>query len=1070
MNEVVDGLKAGQVHARLQEVIAGDLERVTGQPSAANAFDDTGVWNSADSEWRLFVAEHEYIVRKGRNRDDESVFIHRKLELRERRNDGSIGVSTEGVGLEFDTTFARLYVRDTERWFKLATLGDGLSGTQLKLRTRLVDQERVGETPEIRFAEYTTSFPVRSRVYSTEPKRPEDFPEHLEFHVRPDRPSIAVHGASLQTSDASIVNGTSEWQFHVGGPENSRVETLLVFDVSELLPHVSRIDEELAVATLQFSHTHESNDDRLHIECLDVEPEFIQPGAGTPLLTAPAAVFGVVPGKGDLSQEIYEIDLREVLKHLLKSGKTRFALRIAAREGSLTSTPMRFAQASGERFHLRVTTKARPGLHADLYSEAGQLLTSGRAITDLRGMKAGGYLLRVYDPLTWTHERWNTRLPFEIEIVPPKVGESLSPTDQDELYGQEGHDLVVGNGFIDRLSGGPGLDAFEAQPLEIHDVHHIAGLPAFLQHGDATRTGLKTVQETVRSANVADTAIVDNLPLSIDKQLDWSRHPDLELLVGHALDLTVRTVDDQWRLRRPVRAGDLTHLQFLNLANRPQLADTSELSHLRHLEFATNLEYLAIAGSGIKHLSPLVPGIHKEGAENHSRFGQLGTPHLRYLDLDHTPISNKAISLATGNELPALSMLGQLEQLQWLSMDRLEGDSEYLFKHLPSADDRPFHRLTTLSAAGTAPVAADGSVADNERTFRTLEGLPLSGPDAAPLQYLNLSDNRLFDIRPLTSVDTLQWLDLSNNPLREIWPLAGIHVVDNSDRSFYHEEQGSGWSGETHPDALNQNYRLLAADLHGQWAEFQFKGLLPGEYEVFVTWPSHPSRATDARYRSSRYRWRARASDDRLLSLESWAASEAKLREALERQGHRDIEIERVFHRQLGTIDQTVMPEQMVPGDDGIVDRVVVTDPGNGYTEEPTVTLTGGGGSEATAEAVLRDGTVEHIRILKPGLGYSSPPEVQLTPASATPATAQAFLRHWAQFDSPASPRDYGWKQLDNTLTVSAVSGSDVSIFVSAGETGNLVTDAVCIRRIGTLSKLKVHNLHKSQPVPADHN
>ena len=63
-----------------------------------------------------------------------------------------------------------------------------------------------------------------------------------------------------------------------------------------------------------------------------------------------------------------------------------------------------------------------------------------------------------------------------------------------------------------------------------------------------------------------------------------------------------------------------------------------------------------------------------------------------------------------------------------------------------------------------------------------------------------------------------------------------------------------------------------------------------------------------------------------------------------------------------------------------------------GYSSPPIVTITSGGGSDATAVAVLSGGQIT-IVVTNPGFGYTSPPTVTLTSDGAiTPATATAVL------------------------------------------------------------------------------
>lgn len=78
----------------------------------------------------------------------------------------------------------------------------------------------------------------------------------------------------------------------------------------------------------------------------------------------------------------------------------------------------------------------------------------------------------------------------------------------------------------------------------------------------------------------------------------------------------------------------------------------------------------------------------------------------------------------------------------------------------------------------------------------------------------------------------------------------------------------------------------------------------------------------------------------------------------------------------------------------GGVTAITLTNQGSGYTVAPTVTLTGGGGTGATAEAVLgtgaNSGKIASIRVTKAGSGYTSAPTVTLTGGDGTGAAATA--------------------------------------------------------------------------------
>ena len=81
--------------------------------------------------------------------------------------------------------------------------------------------------------------------------------------------------------------------------------------------------------------------------------------------------------------------------------------------------------------------------------------------------------------------------------------------------------------------------------------------------------------------------------------------------------------------------------------------------------------------------------------------------------------------------------------------------------------------------------------------------------------------------------------------------------------------------------------------------------------------------------------------------------------------------------------DYTLRPEISFPinaqlTSTSILDSITVTDPGSGYSQAPTVVITGGGGQNATAEASIKNGRLDDILVKDPGSGYSSAPTVAL--------------------------------------------------------------------------------------------
>ena len=81
--------------------------------------------------------------------------------------------------------------------------------------------------------------------------------------------------------------------------------------------------------------------------------------------------------------------------------------------------------------------------------------------------------------------------------------------------------------------------------------------------------------------------------------------------------------------------------------------------------------------------------------------------------------------------------------------------------------------------------------------------------------------------------------------------------------------------------------------------------------------------------------------------------------------------------------DYTLRPEISFPinlqlFNTSILSQIRITNPGSGYTSPPAVIISGGGGTGAEAEAVVRNNRLSEILIKNPGAGYSSQPSVTL--------------------------------------------------------------------------------------------
>lgn len=76
---------------------------------------------------------------------------------------------------------------------------------------------------------------------------------------------------------------------------------------------------------------------------------------------------------------------------------------------------------------------------------------------------------------------------------------------------------------------------------------------------------------------------------------------------------------------------------------------------------------------------------------------------------------------------------------------------------------------------------------------------------------------------------------------------------------------------------------------------------------------------------------------------------------------------------------------------EGEIIAITVTNGGTGYTTAPTVSITGGGGTGATAVAVLSGDEVSEVIITNPGSGYTSAPTISFT-GDGTDAAATATV------------------------------------------------------------------------------
>lgn len=100
------------------------------------------------------------------------------------------------------------------------------------------------------------------------------------------------------------------------------------------------------------------------------------------------------------------------------------------------------------------------------------------------------------------------------------------------------------------------------------------------------------------------------------------------------------------------------------------------------------------------------------------------------------------------------------------------------------------------------------------------------------------------------------------------------------------------------------------------------------------------------------------------------------------------------------------------------VDSIALTNGGSGYTAPPAVSLTGGGGTGATAVAALGTGAnagkVASITVTNPGTGYTTAPAVAFTGGTGTGAAATSAVDGKADFVLPTTR---SWLMFEGYMT-----------------------------------------------------
>jgi hypothetical protein len=139
---------------------------------------------------------------------------------------------------------------------------------------------------------------------------------------------------------------------------------------------------------------------------------------------------------------------------------------------------------------------------------------------------------------------------------------------------------------------------------------------------------------------------------------------------------------------------------------------------------------------------------------------------------------------------------------------------------------------------------------------------------------------------------------------------------------------------------------------------------------------------------------------------------------------------------QANWVGQNYVPKNVteaLPGYRIVTDEVhsiLVTNGGSGYTSAPTVTLSGGGGTGATAVvSVIISGVVKAINITNPGKNYTSAPSVSFSGGGGSSAAATAYIGSSLSVTTPIT--SYGFSA--SCMGERVVNNNTLSISLSGG-------------------------------------
>ncbi|HSB69073.1 MAG TPA: ELWxxDGT repeat protein [Candidatus Methylomirabilis sp.] len=321
-------------------------------------------------------------------------------------------------------------------------------------------------------------------------------------------------------------------------------------------------------------------------------------------------------------------------------------------------------------------------------------------------------------------------------------------------------------------------------------------------------------------------------------------------------------------------------IKALSLDNNP-LVDLTPIALWREIlppSKTPPLEFLSLDNTGIGPMS----GSGLYGEYFAGAVTTLDWADLRFLDPTHTRVDSTLNFADTNYDFAGYTDLDSGFGVRWTGQVSIGADQDVVFHTAGLGLSRLFvdgvlvlENVTGTHVSSDALALTAGwhdieleytawFVAGGMRFSYTLEGGseqiipagalrprgqvnldPIKG--LANLRILSAEHNALVDLAPISWLDKLELVYLKDNDIQNIGAAAGGRLIDDGEEGY--GQSGTGWLQNRRPvaGAFRTDYQFHAgvAGVTTGEAEWTFSNVRPGRYEVFVTWPSHETRASN---------------------------------------------------------------------------------------------------------------------------------------------------------------------------------------------------------------------------------